>query len=59
MIDVKDQGKNIILILNTKEEMILKQRLLAVKDDSLYILREDEKIKFTDRALLKISRMEV
>ncbi len=57
VVDVKDKDENIILILNTKEEMALNPANLAVKDDSLYILREDERIKFTERALLKISGM--
>ncbi len=57
VIDVKNQDKNIILILNTKEEIALNPEKLAVKDDNLYILREDERIKFTERGLLKISGM--
>jgi hypothetical protein len=43
------------LVLNTKEEVPLSPETLYVADDSLYLRRGDERIKFTEAALLKLA----
>ena len=44
----------VILILNTGRRIPMKPELLACRDDDLYYEEQQERIKFTDRALLKI-----
>jgi hypothetical protein len=53
--DVIPAEKSIILILNTKREILLDPKMLFVRNDSLYISEPDVRIKFTDRALMKLS----
>jgi len=48
-------GDSIEVILNTMQRMVLNPDDLYVKNDNLYIQREDEHIRFTDRVLLKLS----
>lgn len=43
------------LILNTGEKLLLRPDSLFVHKDNLYVRRDGEKIKFTDRVLLKLS----
>lgn len=43
------------LILNTREVMPLSPRDLFVSKDTLYMRRGDERVRFTDRAMLKLS----
>ena len=45
------------LTLNTGKTMRLMPRKLQVSGDGLYMCKGEERIKFVDRALLKISRM--
>ncbi len=45
----------IILILNTKERLILTPDELCIKNDSLYILHGEDLIKFSDRSMMKIA----
>ncbi|UCF95070.1 MAG: MFS transporter permease [Desulfobacterales bacterium] len=49
--------KDIILVLNTKRQIKLKPRKLYVKDDSLYMRLGKDFIKFTERALMRISEL--
>jgi hypothetical protein len=44
-----------VLVLNTKAEISLSPENLFIADDSLYIRRGDERIKFSERALLKLA----
>jgi hypothetical protein len=44
-----------MLVLNTKKKIKLKPRKLFIEADCLYQSEGDERIKFTDRGLLKIS----
>ncbi|MEW5909866.1 MAG: MFS transporter permease [Thermodesulfobacteriota bacterium] len=53
--DVIPDKDRIILVLNTKREILLDPKTLAVRDDALYVLEPDLRIKFTDRALMKLS----
>jgi hypothetical protein len=43
------------LVLNTKEKIPLSPENLFIANDSLYIRRADERIKFTERAMLKLA----
>jgi hypothetical protein len=47
--------EEIFLLLNTKKRLKLKPKKLFIKNDSLYMHSGDETVKFTDRALLKLS----
>ena len=53
--DVK-VDKDVILKLNNSDTIKLDPKQLFEKDDSLYIQTPEHLIKFTDRALLKISK---
>ena len=48
-------SESAILVLNTKEEISLSPENLFIANDSLYLRRGDERIKFTERALLKLA----
>ena len=52
---IKDQ--EITLVLNTRKKVKLKPRLLFIKDDSLYMTLGNDRIKFTEQAMIKISDM--
>ncbi|RJQ79508.1 MAG: MFS transporter permease [Desulfobacteraceae bacterium] len=43
------------LVLNTREKLNLSPQDLFVSKDHLYMRRDDERIKFTDRAMIKLS----
>ena len=45
------------LLLNTKESLFLTPSHLFIEQDNLYIVRDGERIKFTDRVLLKLSSL--
>ena len=45
------------LVLNTGKTVPLLPERLIISDDSLYMIDGDERMKFVDRALLKISKM--
>jgi len=47
---------DIILILNTGETMVFDPKQLVTRDDNLYLQTPDHRIKFKDRALIKISK---
>jgi hypothetical protein len=47
----------IMLVLNTGKQVRLMPRKLMISGDGLYMHRRGERIKFVDRALLKISRI--
>jgi len=55
--DVKpqDDSNNIRLILNTKEEIPLAPKNLFVQNDNLYMEHAGHRIKFIDRAMLKLA----
>ena len=46
---------DITLVLNTKKRIKLQPDNLSIKDDNLYTWDGDDRIKFAERALLKIS----
>lgn len=43
------------LILNTTQKLMLDPEQLFIRSDNLYIQKEDEIVRFTDRVLLKLS----
>jgi hypothetical protein len=47
---------NITLVLNTQKQVKLKPANLFIKDDDLYMQNGQEKIKFAERGLMKISK---
>ena len=47
---------NITLVLNTQKQVKLKPAKLFIKDDDLYMQNGQEKIKFAERGLMKISK---
>ena len=49
------KNKDIILVLNTKKQVKLRPRKLIIKDDNLYMQIGEERIKFAERGLMKIS----
>lgn len=54
VIDIK-KGNEITLVLNTREAMTLNPDELYIRNDDLYVLTRDHRIKFSQRALVKIS----
>ncbi len=54
VVDVRKQD-GIQLVLNTGHRIPLQPEGLFVKDDSLYLEHDGERIKFNDRGLMKIS----
>jgi hypothetical protein len=52
-----DMAQPVTAVLNTGRRIRLKPRKLWVSGDSLYMCKGDERIKFVDRALMKISKM--
>ena len=54
------QDDSLLLVLNTGERLPLRPEGLFVEDDALYFRRGEERIKFTQRCLMKISdRLEI
>jgi hypothetical protein len=49
------QGNDITLILNTQKKIKLKPKNLFIKNDSLYMRMGAETVKFTERAMMRIS----
>lgn len=54
-VKTKDDSDNICLILNTKDEIPLEPEDLFVQNDNLYMENAGHRIKFIDRALLKLA----
>ena len=54
-VNIKDDSDKIRLILNTKDEIPLAPEKLFVQNDNLYIENAGDRIKFIDRALLKLA----
>jgi hypothetical protein len=48
-------GNSIKIRLNTGKELALKPETLWIENDNLYLRHEGERIKFTDRAMMKIA----
>jgi hypothetical protein len=49
------KGERIELILNTRRKMKLSPRKLFIQDDELYMRAGEDRVKFTDHALIKLS----
>ena len=54
--DIISEDPDIFLLLNTRQTIKLQPRNLFIKDDQLYIQAEDDRIKFSERALAQMSR---
>ncbi|MDA8139819.1 MAG: MFS transporter permease [Desulfobacteraceae bacterium] len=54
VVDV-DINEEVNLLLNTGEGLILKPEQLFVSKDNLYLQRGEQRIKFTERVLLKLA----
>jgi len=50
------ENPDITLVLNTQKKVKLKPAELFVKDDDLYVQNGEDKIKFAERGLMKISK---
>ncbi len=48
-------GEEIVLVLNTRERLELDPHRLLIKADSLYMRRDDDLVKFTDRSMIKMA----
>jgi hypothetical protein len=48
---------NISLVLNTGEKVHLEPKNLFVQNDNLYLSMSGERVKFTERSLIKISQL--
>jgi hypothetical protein len=48
---------DVSLTLNTGETILLEPQKLFVQNDHLYITREEDRVKFSERSLLKISTL--
>lgn len=53
--DIEIDDKWVTLVLNTKARIRLDPDRLYIRNDSLYIDNSDDRIKFSERALLKIA----
>ena len=54
-IKTQDDPDKIRLILNTKHEILLNPETLFVQNENLYMEHDGHRIKFIDRAILKLS----
>ena len=54
-VNIQDDSDKIRLILNTKDEIPLAPENLFVQNDNLYMENAGDRIKFIDRALLKLA----
>ena len=48
-------GENIEIVLNTRKRMKLRPRRLFIRDDDLYIQLGEDRAKFTEHALIRLS----
>ena len=48
-------GKHIELVLNTRKKITLDPTCLMIKNDSLFIQKDNQLIKFNDRSMMKLS----
>ena len=51
-----EENEDIVLILNNNDTIKFDPRQLFVRDDNLYLQTPEHRVKFKDRALLKISK---
>jgi hypothetical protein len=54
-INIANDSDTICLILNTKEEIFLDPSTLFIQNDNLYLEHTGHRIKFIDRAMLKLA----
>jgi len=52
--DVRE-GENIELVLNTRKRMKLMPKKLFIRDDDLYLRVGEDRVKFTEQALIRLS----
>jgi len=51
------KGKDILLVLNTGKKIKLKPKKLSMQSDNLYMHIGEERIKFTEKSLLKVAAL--
>ena len=56
VVDVRT-GKDIVLVLNTGKKIKLKPKKLSMQADNLYMHMGEERIKFNEKSLVKISAL--
>jgi hypothetical protein len=49
------KDENIEIVLNTRKRMKLMPTKLFIRDDDLYMLAGEDRVKFTERALIRLS----
>jgi hypothetical protein len=49
------KGDDVTLVLNTRKRMKLKPAKLFIRDDSLYMDAGDDRIKFSEQALIRVA----
>jgi hypothetical protein len=49
------KGEDVVLLLNTKEKLKLRPRKLFIKNDRLYMEAGEDRVRFSERALVKLS----
>lgn len=54
--DVIEQNGHIYLVCNTRRKFKLQPDKLFIKNDNLYIQEDDDLVKFSERALIQISK---
>jgi hypothetical protein len=54
-VNTPDDSDKIRLILNTKQEILLDPKTLFIQNDNLYLEHDGHRIKFIDRAMLKLA----
>lgn len=52
-----DLGDEVHLVLNTGERVLLDPKRLFIQNDNLYVTLDGDRVKFTERSLLKISNL--
>jgi len=55
-VDVRIEQQDIRFVLNTGETILFDSQRLFTKDDNLYLQTPDHRVKFSSRALLKMSK---
>ena len=54
-VNIPNDSDKILLILNTKEKILLDPKALFIQNDNLYLEHGGHRIKFIDRAMLRLA----
>lgn len=55
--NIRKQNSDIWLLLNTGREILLDPETLFIQNDRLYAISNDERIRFAERAMIRISAL--